>query len=170
MGDVMDQLRARAQSFANRKAPRATRYPVAFREEVVAVARKRPAPHSLILSQTAGRRRGAAALRLRHSAVVLAAPLRALLLRCAAAELPRRPRRGLCRVWRSRQAPALRQPRERAVLELLDLGIRFHPRLLELADAYGYEPRPVAPGRGNEKGRVERSANLSKPGAFTTGC
>lgn len=56
------------------------------------------------------------------------------------------------------------------MLELLDLGIRFHPRLLELADAYGYEPRPVAPGRGNEKGRVERSANLSKPGAFTTGC
>lgn len=52
-----------------------------------------------------------------------------------------------------------------AVLERVDDAIRFHPRLLELADAYGYEPRPVAPGRGNEKGRVERAIRYLR-GAF----
>lgn len=52
-----------------------------------------------------------------------------------------------------------------AVLERVDEGIRFHPRLLELADAHGYEPRPVAPRRGNEKGRVERSIRYLR-GAF----
>ncbi len=44
-----------------------------------------------------------------------------------------------------------------AVLERVKTAIRFHPRLLELADHYGFEPRPVAPRRGNEKGRVERA-------------
>lgn len=44
-----------------------------------------------------------------------------------------------------------------AVLERQGPAIRFHPRLLELADHYGFEPRPVAPYRGNEKGRVERT-------------
>ena len=43
------------------------------------------------------------------------------------------------------------------VLERHGSAIRFHPRLLELADHYGFEPRPVAPRRGNEKGRVERA-------------
>jgi transposase len=52
-----------------------------------------------------------------------------------------------------------------AVLERVGDGIRFHPRLLELADAYGYEPRPVAPRRGNEKGRVERAIRYLR-GAF----
>jgi len=52
-----------------------------------------------------------------------------------------------------------------AVLERVGQGIRFHPRLLELADTYGYEPRPVAPGRGNEKGRVERAIRFLR-GAF----
>ena len=52
-----------------------------------------------------------------------------------------------------------------AVLERVGEGIHFHPRLLELADAYGYDPRPVAPGRGNEKGRVERSIRYLR-GAF----
>ena len=52
-----------------------------------------------------------------------------------------------------------------AVLERVGEGIRFHPRLLELADAYGYEPRPVAPRRGNEKGRVERAIRYLR-GAF----
>ena len=53
-----------------------------------------------------------------------------------------------------------------AVLERVGLGIRFHPRLLELADAYGYEPRPVAPYRGNEKGRVERSIRYLRSAFF----
>lgn len=44
-----------------------------------------------------------------------------------------------------------------AVLERAGDAIRFHPTLLELAAHYRYEPRPVAPARGNEKGRVERA-------------
>jgi len=44
-----------------------------------------------------------------------------------------------------------------AVLERVDDAIRFHPRLLELAAHYRFQPRPVAVGRGNEKGRVERA-------------
>jgi transposase len=43
-----------------------------------------------------------------------------------------------------------------AVLERQGDAIRFHPKLLELAGHYRFEPRPVAPARGNEKGRVER--------------
>lgn len=44
-----------------------------------------------------------------------------------------------------------------AVLERIDDAIRFHPRLLELAAHYHFQPKPVAVGRGNEKGRVERA-------------
>ena len=42
------------------------------------------------------------------------------------------------------------------VLERRGDAIRLHPTLLELAAHYRFEPRPVAPARGNEKGRVER--------------
>ncbi len=42
------------------------------------------------------------------------------------------------------------------VLERRGDAIRFHPTLLALAAHYRYQPRPVAPARGNEKGRVER--------------
>ena len=41
-----------------------------------------------------------------------------------------------------------------AVLERRGDAIRFHPRLLEVADHYGFEPRPVARYRGTEKGRL----------------
>ena len=44
-----------------------------------------------------------------------------------------------------------------AVLERIDDAIRFHPRLLELAAHHHFQPKPVAVGRGNEKGRVERA-------------
>ncbi len=44
-----------------------------------------------------------------------------------------------------------------AVLERRGEAIRFHPTLLEFASHFGYEPRPVAVARGNEKGRVERT-------------
>lgn len=44
-----------------------------------------------------------------------------------------------------------------AVLERQGDAIRFHPTLLAFAGHYRYEPRPVAPARGNEKGRVERA-------------
>ena len=36
-------------------------------------------------------------------------------------------------------------------------AIRFHPRLLELAGHYHFAPKPCAPYRGNEKGKVERT-------------
>lgn len=44
-----------------------------------------------------------------------------------------------------------------AVLERRGDAIRFNPTLLEHAGHHRYEPRPVAPYRGNEKGRVERA-------------
>ncbi|HYN07935.1 MAG TPA: IS21 family transposase, partial [Vicinamibacterales bacterium] len=43
-----------------------------------------------------------------------------------------------------------------AVLERQGTAIRFHPRLLELAGHYHFAPRPCTPGRGNEKGKIER--------------
>lgn len=43
------------------------------------------------------------------------------------------------------------------VLERQGDAIRFHPQLLAFAGHHRYEPRPVAPFRGNEKGRVERA-------------
>ncbi len=36
-------------------------------------------------------------------------------------------------------------------------AIRFNPQILAFAGHYRFEPRPVAPYRGNEKGRVERA-------------
>jgi hypothetical protein len=39
--------------------------------------------------------------------------------------------------------------------------IRFHPRMLELAAHYHFQPRACAPARGNEKGRVERFVRSS---------
>ena len=53
-----------------------------------------------------------------------------------------------------------------AVLERRGSAIRFHPRLLELADHYGFDPRPVAPRRGNEKGRVERAIRYLRTSFF----
>ncbi len=53
-----------------------------------------------------------------------------------------------------------------AVLERSGDAIRFHPTLLELAAHYRYEPRPVAPARGNEKGRVERAIRYVRDSFF----
>lgn len=53
-----------------------------------------------------------------------------------------------------------------AVLERVGQAIRFHPKLLELAAHYKYEPRPVAPARGNEKGRVERAIRYVRDSFF----
>jgi transposase len=52
-----------------------------------------------------------------------------------------------------------------AVLERSGDAIRFHPALLEFAAHHRFEPRPVAPARGNEKGRVERAIRYVR-GAF----
>jgi transposase len=53
-----------------------------------------------------------------------------------------------------------------AVLERIGDAIRFNPRLLELAAHYKFEPRPVAPARGNEKGRVERAIRYIRDNFF----
>lgn len=53
-----------------------------------------------------------------------------------------------------------------AVLERVDHAIRFHPKLLELAAHYRFEPRPVAVGRGNEKGRAERAIRFARDAFF----
>lgn len=42
----------------------------------------------------------------------------------------------------------------------------FHPTLLEFAGHYLFEPRPVAPARGNEKGRVERAIRYVRESFF----
>lgn len=53
-----------------------------------------------------------------------------------------------------------------AVLERVDTAIRFNPKLLELAAHYRFEPRPVAPARGNEKGRIERAIRFVRDAFF----
>jgi transposase len=53
-----------------------------------------------------------------------------------------------------------------AVLERVGDAIRFHPRLLELAAHYRFQPRPVAVARGNEKGRVERAIRFVRDAFF----
>ena len=52
------------------------------------------------------------------------------------------------------------------VLERRADAIRFHPTLLDFAAHYRYEPRPVAPYRGNEKGRVERAIHYIRRSFF----
>ena len=42
------------------------------------------------------------------------------------------------------------------VLERVGDHIRFHPRILDVAGYYHFAPKPCAPYRGNEKGKVER--------------
>ncbi len=44
--------------------------------------------------------------------------------------------------------------------------VQFHPRLLELCAHYHFEPRPCRPGRGNEKGRVERAIRYVRESFF----
>jgi transposase len=53
-----------------------------------------------------------------------------------------------------------------AVLERVGDHIRFHPRLLELAGHYHFAPRPCAPYRGNEKGKVERMIHYLRHSFF----
>ena len=53
-----------------------------------------------------------------------------------------------------------------AVLERAGTAIRFHPQLLELAGHYHFAPRPCTPGRGNEKGKVERQIQYLRHAFF----
>lgn len=52
------------------------------------------------------------------------------------------------------------------VLERHGDAVRFHPRLLELAGHYHFAPKPCAPYRGNEKGKVERSIRYLRDSFF----
>jgi transposase len=53
-----------------------------------------------------------------------------------------------------------------AVLERQGDAIRFQPTLLAFSGHYHYEPRPCAPARGNEKGRVERAIRYVRESFF----
>jgi transposase len=53
-----------------------------------------------------------------------------------------------------------------AVLERRGDAIRFHPTLIDFAKHHRFEPRPVAVGRGNEKGRVERAIRYVRDNFF----
>lgn len=52
------------------------------------------------------------------------------------------------------------------VLERQGDHIRFHPRILELAGHYHFAPKPCAPYRGNEKGKVERTIQYLRHSFF----
>ena len=53
-----------------------------------------------------------------------------------------------------------------AVLERRGNAIHMHPRLLELASHYHFQPRFCAVARGNEKGRVERAIQYVRHSFF----
>lgn len=53
-----------------------------------------------------------------------------------------------------------------AVIERQGDTIRFNETLLAFAGRYRYEPRPVAPYRGNQKGRVERAIRYIRDNFF----
>lgn len=52
------------------------------------------------------------------------------------------------------------------VLERVGDHIRFHPRVLDLAGYYHFAPKPCAPYRGNEKGKVERQIQYLRHSFF----
>jgi transposase len=52
------------------------------------------------------------------------------------------------------------------VLDRVGMHVRFHPRILDLAAHYHFEPRPCAPYRGNEKGKVERAIQYLRTSFF----
>ena len=52
------------------------------------------------------------------------------------------------------------------VLERQGEAVRFHPTILALARHYCFQPRPAAPARGNEKGRVERAIRYLRDSFF----
>src|SRR6266540_2231059 len=54
-----------------------------------------------------------------------------------------------------------------AVLERQGSAVHFHPRLIELCSHYHFQPRPCAPGKGNQKGKVERAIRYVTAAATT---
>jgi transposase len=55
---------------------------------------------------------------------------------------------------------------KQVVLRRRGEDVEFHPRLLELAAHYHFAPKPCNPGRGNEKGRVERAIQYIRSSFF----
>lgn len=53
-----------------------------------------------------------------------------------------------------------------AVLERVGPAILFNPQILALAGYYRFKPVPVAPARGNQKGRVERAIKYIRHSFF----
>ena len=53
-----------------------------------------------------------------------------------------------------------------AVLERQGSAVHFHPRLIELCAHYHFQPRPCAPGKGNQKGKVERAIRYVRESFF----
>ena len=53
-----------------------------------------------------------------------------------------------------------------AVLERQGRAVHFHPRLIELCSHYHFQPRPCAPGKGNQKGKVERAIRYVRESFF----
>lgn len=53
-----------------------------------------------------------------------------------------------------------------AVLDRYGEGVRFNPRLLELASHYHFAPKACQPARGNEKGAVERTIRYVRESFF----
>jgi transposase len=69
-------------------------------------------------------------------------------------------------VWGGASRVVLYDNLKSAVLERQGDAIRFNRTILDFAASYRYEPRPVAPYRGNEKGRVERAIRYIRTGFF----
>jgi hypothetical protein len=55
---------------------------------------------------------------------------------------------------------------KQVVLRRRGQDVEFHPRMLELAAHYHFAPKPCNPGRGNEKGRVERAIQFIRSSFF----
>ena len=68
--------------------------------------------------------------------------------------------------WGGVMRVALYDNLKSAVLERRGDAIRFNPLLLDFARHYRFAPRPVAVGRGNEKGRVERAIQYIRRAFF----
>ena len=73
---------------------------------------------------------------------------------------------GAFRAWGGCPRVLLYDNLKSAVLERRGDAIRFHPTLLQFAGHWRFEPRPVAVGRGNEKGRVERAIRYVRTSFF----
>ena len=74
---------------------------------------------------------------------------------------------GASNAWQGIPRVVLYDNLKSAVLERHGKAIRFHPTLIELTRHYRYEPHPVAVGRGDEKGRVERAIRYIREKFFT---